>query len=267
MIWKTLIAISTFWLAPLEDLDHGADGVIVLEGKYHYSNIYILNEIANEGVGYCTYEVRVNGEVVTDEVNSRTYEIDLRHFRLKEGDDVTIIIKHKNGCAPKVINPGGLKPKPTFETVDIKVSKEGLLEWTTKNEMGSLPFHVQQYKWNKWVDVGEVNGKGTPEKNFYAFKVDMTSGNNKYRVMQRNYEGKIKQSTSVEINSSKPALTYVYNKKNQEVVFSGETGFEIYDKYGRIVSRGYSSSVNLSHLSNDEYYLCFDNLVERFNKK
>lgn len=247
--------------------DNSSDGVIILEGKYQYSNIYILNDLPETGVGFCTYEVRVNGAVTTDEVNSRTYEIDLSHYELKEGDEVTIIIKHKNGCAPRVINPGGLKPKPTFETVDIKISDDGLLEWSTKNEMGSLPFYIQQYKWNKWVDIGEVNGKGTPEKNFYAFKVEMTSGRNKYRVMQRNYEGKIKQSISVEIHSEKPALTFVYSKKNQEVIFSGETGYEIYDKYGRIVSRGYSSNIKVGHMPNDEYYLCFDSLVEKFHKK
>ena len=80
-----------------------------------------------------------------------------------------------------MLNPGGLQPKPTFNTVDISVSEDGFLEWITTDEFGSLPYMVEQYKWNKWMKVGEVQGVGTPGTNNYAFHVDFVSGKNKFR--------------------------------------------------------------------------------------
>lgn len=242
------------------------DGIIILEGKYQNRNIYVTNPAGGSGVGFCAFEVRVNGDVITDEVNGQAFEIDLSQFDLTTGEKVTIEIKHKGGCAPSVLNPGGLKPKPTFVTKDIDISKTGVLSWETKNEAGVLDFQIQQYKWNKWITVGQVTGIGTPDLNSYDFKTALTSGRNKFRVMQKNYEGKIKKSESVEIESNMPKMTYVYNSRTKEIVFSGDTQYEVIDAYGRILKRGYNSSVDVSSLSKGMYYLCFDNSTESFKR-
>lgn len=258
-----LVLIFSF---TLEDKKPSHDGVIILEGKYQNRNIYISNPQGGSGVGYCTYEVRVNGDIITDEVNSKAFEIDLAQFALTTGEDVVIEIKHKGGCAPKVINPGGLRPKPTFVIEAIDLSKDGVLSWTTSNESGKLPFKIQQYKWNKWVDVGEVDGIGTADENLYNFKVQLTSGKNKFRVMQKNYEGNMKKSTSVEFESNKPQLTFLYNQRNKYVVFSDDTQYEIHDAYGRITKRGFGNKVPVSDLKKGDYYLSFDNLTSPFKR-
>lgn len=266
--------ISYFALLPFiggsmvaADMDEEREGVIILQGKYQNKNIYVANAFGSEGFGYCTYEIRVNGDLITDEINSSAFEIDLSSFKLDLGDDVTIEIKHKSGCTPKVINPGGLTPKPTFVTEDIVLGEDGFLEWITTDEYGSLPYIVQQYKWNKWVDIGEVQGKGTPTTNNYAFHVDFVSGVNKYRVIQKDGKGKIKKSTSVDIVSKIPKLIYIYNKKSKEVIFSGKTRYELYDKFGQIICRGYGSVLDVSEIAKDNYWLSFDNATESFMKK
>jgi hypothetical protein len=243
------------------------EGIIILEGKYQQRNIFIAQALGAEGFGFCAYEIRVNGNLIVDEINSSAFEIDLAPFNFELGQDIIIEIKHKNGCAPKVLNPGGLKPKPTFETVDIKINEDQILEWVTENETGSLPFIVQQYKWNKWIDVGEVQGKGVPQISNYAFHVDFTSDINKFRVVQIDPDGKIKKSTTVEIESSKPKLTYTYTKSKQEIVFSNETGYEIHNKFGDLVLKGYNNSVNVAALVKDEYWISFDSCTESFTKK
>jgi hypothetical protein len=262
----SLVSVIALMAFNVEVGDPSKEGIIILEGKYQNRNIYVANPYPDNGVGYCTYEVRVNGDIVTDEVNGRAFEIDLKQFELTTGEKVVIEIKHKGGCAPQVLNPGGLKPKPTFTTESINLNKSGLLEWSTSNEAGILDFVVQQYKWNKWVDVGEVSGIGTPSINDYDYKVHLTSGVNKFRVMQRNYEGKIKKSTSIELVSSLPKLTYIYNKRTREVVFSSETQFEIHDVYGRIVKRGYGSSIKVDNLEKSEYYISYDNSTDSFQR-
>lgn len=243
------------------------DGVIILEGKYQHRNIFIAQAFGSEGIGFCAFEIRVNGNLITDEINSSAFEIDLTPFNFKIGEDITIEIRHKLGCTPKVLNPGGLKPQPTFETVEININESQILEWITKNESGSLPFIVQQYKWNKWIDVGEVQGEGTPDLSNYAFHVDFTSGKNKFRVVQLDQSGKIKTSKAVEIESYQPKLTFTYTRSKQILVFSNETGYEIHDKYGDLMVKGFGSTVDVAALTKDDYWISFDNCTESFTKK
>ncbi len=248
-------------------IDAEREGIIILEGKYQNKNIYVSNAFGSPGYGYCTYEIRVNGDLITDGINSSAFEIDLNNFILEPGDDVIIEIRHKRGCTPKVINPGGLTPQPTFVTQEITIKEDGFLEWITTNEYGSLPYVIQQYKWSKWVDIGEVQGKGTPVTNNYAFYVEFVSGVNKFRVIQRDGKGKIKKTTSVETTSVMPKLTYVYNKKANQIIFSGKTKYELYDKFGEIIIRGFGAVVDVSELEKDSYWLSYDNLTEGFVKK
>ncbi|HLG01961.1 MAG TPA: hypothetical protein VI731_00100, partial [Bacteroidia bacterium] len=78
---------------------------LVVIGKYQNKNIYVQNSFNQNGVGFCAYEVFVNGSRTTDEVNSSAFEIDLRPFNLSIGDNVEIWIFHKDGCEPRVLNP------------------------------------------------------------------------------------------------------------------------------------------------------------------
>lgn len=249
------------------DINDPREGVIILEGKYQNRNIYVANPYPENGVGYCTYEVRVNGEVIPDEVHGKAFEIDLKQFQFKTGEKVVIEIKHKNGCAPKVLNPAGLKPKPTFNIESIKLDPLGVLTWSTSNEAGALDFIVQQFKWNKWVDVGQIAGIGNPAIHNYLFKVQLISGDNKFRVIQRNYEGKIKKSTSVTLKSEIPKLTFIYNKRTKEVVFSLPTQYEVHDVFGRLVKRGYGEVINVSNLEKADYYLSYDSSTDICNLK
>jgi hypothetical protein len=259
-----LVLIPTIFFAGRID---DKEGIIILEGKYQQRNIFIAQALGAEGFGFCAYEIRVNGKIIIDEINSSAFEIDLSSYNFELGEDIIIEIKHKSGCAPKVLNPGGLKPKPTFETVDIRINEDQILEWITENETGSLPFIVQQYKWNKWIDIGQVQGTGKVAVSNYAFHVDFTSNMNKFRVIQVDQDGKLKKSTTVEIESTKPKLTYTYTKSKQEILFSNETGFEVHNKYGDLVLKGYSSSVDVSSLVKDEYWISFDSTTESFSKK
>ncbi|PCJ89106.1 MAG: hypothetical protein COA57_02520 [Flavobacteriales bacterium] len=253
--------------APLIEAEPGG-GVIVLEGNYHNKNLYVQNDVSATGVGYCTYEVRVNGNVSTDEIHTSAFEIDLAQYNLPVGAPVTIIIKHKtNGCAPKVLNPEVLKPNPTFETTYINVNDKGLLKWTTVNETSKLPFVIEQFKWNKWVKVGEVQGKGIPTTNFYSFKTDPIAGMNKLRVKQKGYIDKVRYTPSVSYNSLKSEISHLYIKKYNRLEFSEETSYEVYDKYGNLVKKGYGSKIEASNLKKDIYYVNYGNNMAEFKKK
>src|SRR5690349_13912476 len=127
---KLLLFLSVLSLNAL-----ASAATLVIEGKYQNKNVYVHNGFGAGGVGFCTREIKVNGRLTTDEINSSSFEIDLKAMALKFGDNVIIEIIHNDGCLPKILNMEDLKPKPTFEVLTMNLSNTGLLKWTTKNEM------------------------------------------------------------------------------------------------------------------------------------
>lgn len=251
-------ALSTGFLATAATL--------VIEGKYQNKNVYVHNGFGVGGVGFCTKEIKVNGNITTDEINSSAFEIDLKALHLKYGDNVTIEIVHNEGCTPKVLNMEDLKPKPTFEVIMMSITPAGLLKWSSKNEMGALPFIIEQFKWNKWVPVGEVDGLGTPETHDYSFQVAMHSGENKYRIKQKGLNALTKMSKEVTVTSSINKPSFAIPKNNSSIDFSSETAYEVYDAYGVVVKKGFGKQVKIDNLTKGEYYLCYDNALSEFKK-
>lgn len=250
----------------------GQGGVIIVEGNYQGKNIYVQNPFANGGVGFCVSEVSVNGNVTTDEIGSSAFEIDLKPHQLKVGDKVEVKIAHKSDCKPKVLNPEVLKPKSTFEVISMSVSQTATLTWSTKSEQGKLTFIVEQFRWNKWVKVGEVNGVGTPATNTYEFKLSPHSGKNQFRVKQTDYSGQPRLSIPVDYTSPTCDVIFAPAKVSKDINFdcSGkptETMFEIYDQYGNIVKRGFGAKIDCANLPKGGYFLNYDNKMGEFVKK
>lgn len=242
-------------------------GTLVLEGHYQGKNLYVQNPFAGSGVGFCTYEVTINGTVTTDEVNSSAFEIDFKNAQIKIGEPVIVKIKHKDDCKPRVLNPEVLKPKSTFIAKTVNLDKGGMFTWTTTGESGILTYIVEQYRWNKWVKVGEVEGTGSTTENTYNFSLDLHSGENKVRVKQVDYTGSPRYSQAATTISTKPEVTFSPVKVKDEIAFSSETKYEVYDAYGNIVKRGFGSKVDASNLKKGLYYLSYDNKTEKFDKK
>jgi hypothetical protein len=259
---KLAIVLSFFILSVLSKA-----GVIIVEGKYQNKNIYIQNGYADVGVGFCAYAVYVNEKLTNDEVNATAFEIDLAQLHLKYGQEVVIKILHKDGCIPpRVLNAHVLKPIPDFEIVSMQMTHEGLFTWTSKNEGCALPFIVEQFRWNKWINVGEVEGLGKSEMHSYKFQVTaLHSGENKFRLKQVGF--KSKYSAEIKIVSSSPRCIFSISKNAKQIDFTCGTLYEVYDYYGLIVKKGYGSRVDIASLRKGGYYVCFDNSIGEWKKK
>lgn len=246
---------------------------LLLEGNYQGKNLYVQNPFKSDNVGFCTNKVTVNGDVTSDEIQSSAFEIDFTKFGLKIGDPVTVIIEHGTDCVPKVLNPEVLKPTSTYKVKSIDVTPDGMLKWTTQDETGKLPFVIEQYRWNKWIVIGEVDGIGSPEEHTYEFKITPHSGENKVRVKQIDHTKKPNISPSRSFMSNVKDVTFEPKKVRDEVTFYDvdenivKTRYEVYDAYGNIVKKGYGDKVDLSSLEKGAYYLNYDNKNEKFIKK
>jgi hypothetical protein len=242
-----------------------------IEGSYQGKNLYVQNPEDGDGFGFCATKVTVNGDVMPGGCSSSAFEIDFSLFNIEIGEPVFIVIEHNDGCRPKILNPEVLLPPSTFKTAAITVSNGGKLSWTTTNEQGKLPFIIEQYRWNKWVQVGEVQGKGTPGSNSYEFQVAPHSGENTIRVVQIDHSGQKRASKEVKFVSSIAMVEKNPNKVRDVINFTSngkpvETRYEIFDAYGNIVKKGVGSSVPCSNLLKGAYFINFDNKIEKFVK-
>ncbi len=245
-------------------------GEIVLEGIYRGENLYVENPYSSTGVGFCVSEVLVNGRTTTDEINSSFFEIDLSIYNFRYGAILKIVLKHRKGCTPRILNPEVLTPESTFKIKSINIDKDGFLNWTTIGEHGSLPFIIEQYRWNKWIRAGSVKGKGTEKLNRYRFSIDFHSGVNKFRIKQTGANKRPRYSQPVEFNSSLPEITFVPGnggKVTSKIYFSGMTRYEIYDYYGKLIKTGTANDVDVRKLKPGTYFLNYDNKTETFIKR
>ncbi len=261
---KTLYALATALAGLLAAQDISAEE-LVIKGTYQGENIYVKNPFAPSGVGFCAYEVTVNGMITTDEINSSAFEVDLSVYGLNIGDEVSIVIRYKDDCTPMVLNANALQVQKPAKFSSVKAT-DGTLTFTTTGETGPLPFIIEQYRWNKWVKVGEVKGKGHNQPNTYETKVRTHSGINKFRVRQTTANRKA-QSLSKEaiVTSEKPLVEF--KATNTEITFNSETLYEVYDQYGGIVFKGYGQAINISTLAKGKYYLNYDNSQGEFTRR
>jgi len=241
------------------------------EGSYQGKNLYIQNPLSADGVGYCATKVTVNGDILPATIGQETIEVDFSLFGFSINDPVFVVVEHNEGCLPIFLNPEVLLPKSTFETVSIFSNVDGALTWKTKSENGKLNFIIEQFQWNKWVVVGEVQGKGTAGTNVYQFQLRPHSGINKVRVAQRDHSGNKRVSDECTFTSNVGKVTKSPTKVKDKIYFTHagkpvETRYEVFDAYGNILKKGVGSFVNCSKLINGAYYINFDNTNEKFIK-
>ena len=234
-------------------------GALILEGKYQSKNIYVINQESDAGVGFNVYEVRVNGMISVDEINNYAFEIDLEQFAFTKGEAVLIEIKFKNVIAPKILNPYALTPIPTFEISEIYFDPQHVLHWVSLKENEELQFLIQQFKWNKWITIGKVSGKGGSDKNKYAFKPLLISGLNKLRVAQIGHNEVLKASPEVTVTLKLPEIYCDLISEMNKIIFSNKTCFEVHDFLGNLKKRGFDQTVDISNLNRGKYYLSYDN--------
>ncbi|MFN0033108.1 MAG: hypothetical protein ACKVOR_13190 [Flavobacteriales bacterium] len=251
---KSLLAISMIVLG----LTAGHAEVVVISGVYQGKDLYVKNPLTASGVGYCVFEVLVNGGVTSDELNQPAFAVDLAAWGLKVNDPVEVVLRCKEKCDVKIINPEVIYPNSTFEVVSMTVTPQGLLTWSTKGESSAIPYVIEQFRWNRWVKVGELNGQGKSEKCDYSFQATLHSGTNTFRVYQIDHKGQ-RTSQEVKVESATPAVNIKSTKISNSIDFSAETDYEIYSEYGALVKTGRGISVDCSKFFKGKYYVSFDN--------
>lgn len=158
-----------------------------------------------------------------------------------------------------------LRKISSIESID-----NGIIEWTSSGETTKEPYIIEQYRWNKWMRIGEVDPHLGLEQNTYQFKALPHYGENKCRVRPTNnslYPKEVKW-----INTEAPKIIYSYDKQKAQIIFLNElskpteTIFEIIDSSGKIVKKGRYSTVTVNDLPKGKYTLHYDNSITKFKR-
>lgn len=199
------------------------------------------------------------------------FEIDFFFFNIEIGELVFIVIEYSDGCKLKILNLEVLLLRSIFNVMLVMVIFGGKFIWFIINEQGKLFFIVEQYCWNKWVQVGEVFGKGMFGVNEYEFQVILYFGENIICVVQIDYFGikcifkevKFKLMVFVvekNLVKVKDVINFMVNGLLVEMKY------EVYDVYGNIVKKGVGLLVFCGNFLKGVYYINFDNKIEQFFK-
>lgn len=259
-----------FWISTFS-CSWGQVKLFSIEGSFQGKNLFVNNPPQSDGFGYCVSKVTVNGDILPASIQSSTFEIDFSVFRIKNGDPVFVVLEHSEGCEPKFINPEVLLPKSTFICTDIQAETSGKITWKTKEEQGVLDFIIEQYRWEKWVEVGQVKGKGTSGENSYYFELTPHSGVNKIRISQVDNSGKKRSTKEITFTSSVKKVNKYPAKVRDYLYFTSgnqsiKTKYEVYDAFGNLLKLGFSEKVDCRNLVNGIYFVNFDNTSEKFIK-
>jgi len=242
----------------------------VISGIYLDRNMVITNPFAASGSGFCITKITINEIEVTEEFLSSAFELNFKKYGFKKNDPISVIITHKEGCKPQIMNPGALIPKSTYKCLTITADRTQTLKWVTSGEDGALLFVVEQFKWNKWVKVGSIMGQGSSKTNYYSLEIPVHSGVNKYRVKQVDYSKKPRYSKAATYRNSDKPITFLPGNKQRagdKITFSAITSYQIYDFYGKVIKSGTSDAVTIKKLSAGTYFINYDNTTAEFIKK
>ena len=235
-----------------------------MEGAYCGKNLYVQNPMADDGFGYCASKVYLNGILILDSIalqkDHGAFEIDLLKEHLELDQKIIIEIVHENGCLPKVLLNDFLPTRRNviYQSIVIDTAKNIL--WTVTNPT-SYSYFIEQYRWNKWIQVGEISNKDSISKNSYSHHLDfLHAGINKFRICQMNEYGDKSSSQEISFVVNKPSVKFEQNKETKSINFTEETRFEIYNNNGSIVKKGVSKNIDCSNLIDGIYFMNYDSL-------
>jgi len=147
------------------------------------------------------------------------------------------------------------------QITSIKVYDEATIVWTASGETTTLPYVIEQFRWNKWIKIGEVDPHLSAGEKTYQFKAAPNSGEIVCRVKPTS-----SSTENKEIRWTNPKIAKVqFTVKKSEILFSDEqsnpveTMFKLIDSSGALVKRGWAQKVSCDNLAKGSYTLNYDN--------
>jgi hypothetical protein len=250
---KTLLSIAFIfiWLSTTAQTD-----TLYQEGKYYNTNLFIYNPETDSG--YSITEITVNNDTIQGDLATNGIEVDLSQLELKEEEPVNIKIIYTEGYEPSIVNPEALKGNLKFRFSRPKMYK-GKLQWRINGNPSDYPIVIEEYRWNEWRVIGEVDPLDTVKNNLYQYDVNLHSGTNLIRLKTTDLQGQQVISKELRFVPRINKVSLESTKIKDDITFSAETDYELYDLNGNLVKKGTERYVDVRELPKGEYWLNYDN--------
>jgi hypothetical protein len=234
-------------------------------GKYYNTNIFVYNpDMDGE---YSIQKIIVNEDTIHEDLATNGIEIDLSSLNLKEEDPVELKIIYKSGNEPSIVNPEALSNQQKFRFSRPKIYK-GKLQWRVNGSASDYPIVIEEYRWNEWRVVGEVDPLDTVKNNLYQYEIGMHSGTNIIRIHTTNIQGqKVVSKVLRFVPPRVPKIVLESTKVKEDITFSSETEYELYEIGGKLIKKGVERYVDVRDLPKGEYWLNYDNTTVKIKKK
>ena len=238
-----------------------------ISGMYYNTNLYIYNPSA--GSTYSISKLIVNNKPISENLATNGLEVDLGIYEMEEETPVSVTVIYNSEYPPVIVNPEALMPPVRFRITKPRYSsRQGDLIWTLRGVPGDNPIIVEQYKWNSWRQVAEIDPVDTVANNIYQLHIDPHSGKNLYRVKSTSINGQEVRSRNCILNNKNVAKVVVQSTKiTNEIVLSSKADYEIYNSDDKLVLKGSDRYIDVSTLEKGWYKLFFDNQTQDFKKK
>ncbi len=259
---RSLLIISIVFIFSL--LQAQTDTLRV-SGLYYGSNVFVYNNSKEDLFGL--KKIIVNNDTITDELNYNGIEIDLESYQMEEESRVNILLIYAASLAPVVVNPDALMPSVRFRITKPKYLKDNVIQWKVNGIPGDDPVVVEQYRYNSWRVVAEIDPVDTVANNVYTLTVKPHSGNNQFRVRCHdiNNEELISKELLFNPGFAKNGIQNI--KYESEIVLNYKAEFELYNEEGTLVKSGEDRYIKTSDLPKGKYLLFVDNQIIEIKKK
>jgi len=240
--------------------------VTTLRTIYQARNIFINNSLIDvKEEKYSINSIKINGEEYKAlQKRSSVVAILFEKTNAKIGDSIKIEIFHQTGYYPTVVNPEVFEKLCLFEIVSSKLN-DNVLSFTTQYETFDNTYYIEEYRMDKWREIGEIKGEGGNGLHTYNFDVTPYLGVNYYRIFQKDFYNEKIYSEILSFSISKKAVKII-SIDSKQIKFSEKTTYSIINASGSEILHDINSIIDISNLADGKYFVCFENNYSPFSK-
>ena len=148
-----------------------------------------------------------------------------------------------------------------YHDMHAEIDTSGVLHWESEEVEDSTEFIVQQFKWNRWVNVDTVKGTEGDQYHFTS-RVYLFHGKNRIRILHHATDTNTYADTVSMDVPNIPEVSYACSVNMDKVKFSAETPYEIIDAQDHTVRSVFGKSVSVKDLDEGMYFLNVENKTE-----
>ncbi len=240
-----------------------AQSEIVLEGIYQNQALFIQNPLWGASGEYCINEVTVNGDVAYTEPYVSALALQFKGFALNA--PIRVVIRHKNNCQPRILNPGAVvfKSELSFDRIFIG---ENFIQWVSQGEGPEGTYLIERFVDGDWAYVTSQKARG--EKGIVTYKVSLRHepGANLYRIVYQGVGGARHVSQDLEHLMHAESITFSPRSVDRYITLSKEAFYEVTDADGNQITKGIGTKVDLGSLTRGSYIIIIEGQPHDFYK-